>query len=67
MGKCNQMNCDGELVQRTSQYGPYWRCSICGHIIDGRCKRCGDKNVLTTYDDSSVARCTRCGRYDYGE
>ena len=65
--KCNQANCRGELVLRESQYGPYWKCTKCGHIIDGKCKVCGSSRILTVYEGISVARCTnmRCKKYQY--
>ena len=37
MAKCNKFNCKGEFVERVSEYGPYWRCSVCGHKIDKKC------------------------------
>ena len=65
MTKCNQGNCKGELIERISQYGPYWRCSICGHTIDRKCRICGGEMKMTTYDGTSVARCTKCKKYRY--
>lgn len=58
MKKCNQANCQGELVLRESQYGLHWKCTKCGHIIDGKCKVCGSSRILTVYEGISVARCT---------
>ena len=64
MAKCNQGNCKGVFVERVSKYGPYWSCSACGHKIDQKCV-CGGQRVLTTYNESSVARCSKCGKYRY--
>ncbi len=64
MAKCNQMNCKGEFVERVSEYGPYWICSVCGHKIDKKCI-CGGKREMTTYNGSSVAKCSKCKKYRY--
>jgi len=64
MTRCNKGNCKGVFVERVSEYGPYWICTVCGHKIDQKCI-CGEKRVMTTYNGSSVAQCLKCNKYRY--
>lgn len=66
MAKCNQWNCKGEFISLINEYGEYWKCSVCGHIIDKRCNVCGEIRTLTIWNgSSSVAKCTNCGKQKY--
>ena len=66
MAKCNQGNCKGEFVERISEYGSYWKCSICGHKIDKRCI-CGGLRKMSIFNGISVAVCSnyRCRKNKY--
>ena len=64
MAKCNQYNCKGELEERISKFGPYWKCSRCGHTVDRKCK-CGGNREMTTYNGTSVTKCLLCRKYRY--
>ena len=62
MTKCNQFNCKGEFVEDVSKYGPYWKCTVCGHKIDKKCF-CGGQRIMSIYNGSTVSKCTKCGKY----
>lgn len=51
MTKCNQFNCKGEFVEDVSKYGPYWKCTVCGHKIDKKCF-CDGQRVMSIYNGS---------------
>ena len=69
MGNCTKTGCSGTLRLYPGDYGPYWKCSKCGHTISQICI-CGGKRKPAIYiDDNGIrhktTRCQKCNTCKY--